>query len=238
MVRNYNIKLTFEGDDTLSTIHANKLNLFVFKSLKANKNGKVLVWQYFDTLKVVDDTTISWDADLGAFVSFELLTSKTDYSSVDSKPIKFGETLHVDTDGNVAKESEGTPDMITIYNENEKQDYTCGISQKDTDGNLAPICAFPLITTYSDVIIPIERVALLFASETQKTATVYEVSRGPGIIVDLTDPKARNRIVTYNRHTGWKADESGESETFKSNSDLSQLLVSVDTNLQNRMHLW
>ena len=99
---------------------------------------------------------------------------------------------------------------------------SCGISQLNTDG-YTELCAFPLSGHMEDVIIPIEKVLLMFATETVNTGTVIEKTYSEGIMIDLT--KEQTRSVSFGINSSWNWGGATWAHTVKENVDLSPILI-------------
>lgn len=216
-------KITIEiNTDTIKKLHTNKAKLFVCKGVESNTTcGEILIWRIYDSIQ--SPLNITWDNTYGAFFSDNSLSDK-DYSTVQSKSIELSQCLVIDKDDNDSiKNSSNWPDAITIYNQSLEHDYTCGISQLDERNKLSPICAFNLIRRYPDYIIPTQKVALFFATDNQKKAKVYDISRSEGIIVNLNTDK--NKKLTYDIIKGWETVEGNQGTTFKIGDSLKRLLI-------------
>lgn len=117
----------------------------------------------------------------------------------------------------------GTAGAISIYNTTQKP-FTCGISVK-TDGNSNPICAFPLYGESMDVMVPIEKVLVMFASDEVNTGTVIEKSFTSSFLVDMTGASDNKRQVKFNINTSWDADGASWATKEKPNVQLAPLLI-------------
>ena len=226
----YDYSLTINVDqDSLAKMNASNIKLFAFRSVETNSSGGApLVWQRGDL--VYKQQVIGWNVNYGAFFTDEKISGNANYSGISNYPIKLGQVLSIDNTGTGEITDEGTNGTVSVLN-NSKRDFSCGVSQEDTNGDLSPICAFPLLTSFIDLMIPIEKVALIFASDTSKTSTVYYRARGPGILVDLTSPTAKNRVLNYSLSDGWVADKLGTSNLFDANTDMSKMLIEISVNL-------
>jgi hypothetical protein len=214
-------------ENTVNELIDGNFQLYAFRAVKGPTGGKPVVW--FTTGDILQSTEISWETDYGAFISIKgntpgknglQISNNAEISSRTDKPIELGQKMVVSEKGKVDV-VEGTPDTISIYN-NHDRDYTCGISEKKDD-KFNPLCAFPLARTITDLITPISKIALMFATQTVKTATVVEKAIGPGILLDLTAEPSRD--ISYSLDTKWKADNKGPKTVFNSDDPLNPLLI-------------
>ncbi len=85
------------------------------------------------------------------------------------------------------------------------------------------MCALPLSGQMLDVIMPIEKVLLMFAAATMSTGTVIDQSFSSGILVDLTD--APRRTVIFDINNGWKWDGGIWGTLVPPNENLAPILI-------------
>lgn len=228
MASSYGVEISM--DNKVANDLKNKgFKLYAFRAVEGPKGGKPLVWM--STGNYFAKTNIGWEVGYGAFISAQGITSNQEatvhsgmnYDSRTDLPIELGQKMVVSEVGAVSVVGEGTKDTISIV-DRQNQDYICGISEYK-NGAFNPLCAFPLIAGATDLITPISKIVLMFATETVRTATVVEKALGPGITVDLTSTP--NRAVYYDPDPakGWSADTQGSAKPFASDADISPLLI-------------
>lgn len=214
---NYSITIHMESD-TVNTLKDQGFQLYAFRAVKGPSTGKPVVWVVDDDLQ--NTITIDWTVQYGAFISSQSSAAGTRITNRTDKKTDLGQAFIVDNAGHV-NVGPGTPGTITIDNEFTKK-YTCGISEFK-DGVYNPLCAFDVLPKFSDLITPIQQVALMFATPVIKTATVIEVSVGPGIVMDVTDMNDRN--VSFDILSGWKPDTEEGTVHFSSGDPMNPLLI-------------
>jgi hypothetical protein len=217
------------NEKTLALMKENDYKLYAFRAVekKGGGAGKPLVWKVITD--ILSTNTMSWNVSYGGYISTQSLDENSCIDQRDDQIINLGDTFSIDNKG-VPRVISGTGTKGTIAFHNESpNDYTCGISEyagKDTSGNdiFNPMCGFTILHgDFSDLITPITRLLLMFATDTIETATVIEKALSSGIVVDLS--ASNKREVTYDEAGGWSADNLGESIPFASNSDMSPLLI-------------
>ncbi|AKJ38252.1 hypothetical protein [Methanosarcina barkeri] len=221
-------ELTIDIDETsLRDLTKNFYKLYVFKgSIVDNSKGEPLVWQCYDKKEYGQTSKISWSEKYSAFISTQEIADEVTFSSITTKEIYLDQKVSVDPKGNLLPPSDGQKGCIEINNGTSDTNYTCGICQQDRNNNMVPMCAFPLLRGTQDTIIPIEKLALYFATETVNTGSVKEYATGKGIIIDLTG--LNQRKVYYELGDGWKTTDSGvPGIPFEPGADLSSLLFTV-----------
>jgi hypothetical protein len=187
--------------------------------------GSPLVW--FQTGTFATSTFVDWT------VQYESFTSQSDIipggvvRATNHYPTDLGQTLHVTGDRGTGQVVQGgTSGAVSIQNDTEGE-FTCGISQAQFTGQSTPMCAFPLYGGNLDVIAPIEKVLLMFASKPLNTGTVVMRAYTPSVLVDLTG--ARSRLVNYDINKGWSWGGATWAQQVKPNQELAPLLVETDS---------
>lgn len=229
----YKLDITIDNSSLIS-LHDNNFNLYVFKGSASDAAGQPLVWQVFKSPIVHLTTTVSWEEKYAAFVSSKLISDDVNYTSEDFRDIELGQVLAVDENANtyVDPTATGTANSIEINNKNKTTDYTCGICQYDPNSKkMLSMCAFNLIRNTEDTIIPIEKIALYFATETIDAGTVRESAKGHGIVIDFTT--LQERTASFSLEDGWKTTDGGsQGITFEPDTKLSSLLITKKTSKQ------
>jgi hypothetical protein len=211
------------SDDTVAKLLGQGFSLFAFKAVDSSNTGGVpLVW--FKTQNFATDTLVEWKVDYEAYTSLTAIVPKGKITASNHYGIDLGQRLVVMGDtgtGNVDKN--GVPKAISILNQSPKhKPMTCGIAQL-VGGSATPMCAFPLNGTGLDVIAPIEKVFLMFATNKVDTGTVIEQSFGQGILIDLT--AANERQVTYDIDAGWGWDGGVWATTYPASTEMVPFLI-------------
>ncbi|MFA6117245.1 MAG: hypothetical protein WC729_24820 [Sphingomonas sp.] len=183
---------------TIETLKNEGYALYGFKVVQtAAKGGAPLVW--FKTTKILTGTKVLWEEAYQAYVSTSDIITNGVIDASTSCDITLGQTAEIDPSGVITSSSDGTEGAISINNLGTTP-YTAGISQM-TDGIAKAMCAIPLHGMALDEIVPIEKVLLMFASNTVNTGTVIYKSFSPGLLVDLT--AAPTRPVAFDIDLGW-----------------------------------
>ncbi len=223
-----------DQDPTLTKLHNGKYNLYIFKAVQSSAaGGAPLVWQGYRYDEYEDDTTLTWTEIYSGFISKIVIAPDVSFLSTKSISMDFGDMLVVDSSGNIIKNSSGQKTDFEFQDTNTDIDYTCGICQKDRNGKMVPMCAFPLITGATDYITPIEKVGLFFATAPINTGSVKEYSKAnDGIIIDLTNPNIK-RSVEFSLKTGWKTTDSIDNgQHFGPNDKLVDILITSDQDMK------
>ncbi len=207
-------------NDTAPTLHDRHFSLYGFKAVKTSLGGgQPLVW--FKTQSFLATTVIIWEEQYEAYISTSDIKQNVTIRASNQKRIDLNAKATVTSDSRMIVTEGGTPHAITIKNKDAKP-WTCGISQQNSNG-YTQLCAFPLSGHMEDVIAPIEKVLLMFATETVNTGTVIEKAYSEGVMINLT--AAQTRALTFDINAGW--DWGGQTWGTKvtENELLSPILI-------------
>ena len=147
------------------------------------------------------------------------------------KDLDLGQILQVQSDDEGVIADGGRPDAVSIRNTLTTQ-LTCGVSQyQHLDNAPKPFCAFPLYGLQEDVMVPIEKVLLMFSTTPINTGDPIEQAHNPAILqayspsilIDLTDATMRN--VNYDINNGWSWGGNSWARQISVDQDLVPLLV-------------
>lgn len=216
---------TYEVDISLSpaTVDALKssgFSLYAFKAVKsAVAGGAPLVW--FRTNSFLSSTIVTWEEQYQAYISTTQISENVTILANAMAATDLDQIAHVSQNGNITTSTGGAKGAISILNEGTER-WTTGISQV-ANGKANPMCAIPLYGKTLDVIVPIQKVLLTFASTPVNTGTVIYKAFSESVMVDLT--AARKRAVHFDIDGGWSWDEGTWAKTVAANADLVPLLI-------------
>lgn len=218
------------SDATVDALTQDGFSLFGFKAVQGPPSGVPLVW--FSTTHFSQQSVVTWSESYEAYTSTNTqLTPSTQISASASYPITLGEQLTINDIAGTGVVVEGPDEQaIAIFN-GEKAQFSCGISQQQANGSFLPICAFPLIGQGEDLIVPIEKVLLMFSTAPVNTGTVIEQSYSSGVLVDLTGQPQMS--ATFDINDGW-TDAPGLT-LVQPNTQLVPLLIDSGQQQQQRL---
>ncbi len=216
---NYSVKITLHNP-TLTALKEGGYSLYIFKAVQVTRDdGNVTVW--FSNDSYLTQITKSWSDNYQAYIS------NIQSSSSSSIPIKLGQIAIVNENGNLSSQEDGINGAISIYNKGETQ-YTCGIKQAIED-SYGPQCALPLYGKQIDVIEPVQKIFLVFDTQTFQPGDVVDVVYNTGVLIDFTGVEERS--VGYDINTGWDANNASWAEEIPPNTPLSQFLIEQSQSL-------
>jgi hypothetical protein len=206
---NYGIEIKMD-QQTVSLLGTGNYKLYLFKAVaSAQGGGKPTVWA--STTGYSTLTSIGWTENYFGYASTKEVQSGVNFGGIDTKQVDLGQTIDVGPNAVTTLDPKrGIPGSISIENTT-VQPYTCGLAQPSPQGGKpSPICAFPLYGKNIDVITPIQKVALMFATQPLMAGTVIEQSFGPALLVNLTN--SNNVSIGYNINGGWSWNGDAASE--------------------------
>ncbi|HEY0022858.1 MAG TPA: hypothetical protein VGB24_08110 [Longimicrobium sp.] len=225
----YQVVITMQ-QATADMLNQNGFLLYGFKAVSGPPSGKPVVW--FATSDYGLNTKVQWSEFYKVFTSRNTDVDFDTQISVDNDyPASLSDVLTVDSPTGTGTVADGGPeDAISVVNATSSP-FSCGISQLQSDGNYAPLAVFPLFGNSEDEMVPVEKVFLMFASQTVDTGTVIEKSFSAGILIDLTDAPqdasgALTRTVSFDISTSWSDGHATWGTVLPPNTDLVPLLIS------------
>lgn len=216
----YQINITLP-QDTVNGLDNGKYSLYGFKAVQASEaNGVPVVWFKSDVFGKT--TTVSWDVYYQGYTSQEAIIPDGTIDASNAYDMTLGQVLDVNgSSGQGVVKGGPSPTAIAINN-TQSNEFTCGISQL-VGGNSNPMCAFPLYGNQEDVIAPIEKVLLMFATKQINTGTVIEKAYSQGVMIDLTSDN--ERLLDYDINLGWSWGGFSWANTVAANAKLIPLLI-------------
>lgn len=231
MATEYTINLTIP-QPTVQQLIRSKFSLYGFKAVKAGSpDGAPLVW--FATQNYLEHNRLRWTEHYEAYLAQDTkLAPGTQIFASSSTPIALHEQVRA-TDSGLALPEQSLEPGITIISEATKP-FICGLTLQPPAGTgdsaPSPLCAFELLPSTLDEMLPIEQVVLLFATGVINTGTVFEQSQTWAVLVDLT---VTNPIsVTYDLSVrgGWV--QAPGVTPQEPPVDLIPLVIPTDTSLR------
>jgi hypothetical protein len=143
-------------------------------------------------------------------------------------PIQKGQMLEVSQAGGTGSvKSGGESGTMTILNLTSTQ-YTCGLIQNGgTVG--APICGFERYGGGIELTTPLPSVLLMFSTVVATPGTLVEVSKGPGILINLANDNSPT--VSFDINKGWGWGNYAWAQVVPANTDLRPILIQYSDTL-------
>lgn len=213
------ISIALSGPDQ-TTLKNEGFALYGFKAVKtAISGGAPLVW--FSTTAFLPDTKVIWEDKYEAFISDSQIIANGKIDASNHQAASLGQIVEVSETGELSAATGGSPGAISITNMG-THPYTTGIAQV-ISGNANPMCAIPLHGKNMDEVMPIQKVLLMFASNTVNTGVVIYKCFSSGILIDLTG--VESRAVKYGIDTSWDVGAATWAQKIEPNANLVPLLI-------------
>jgi len=217
----YSISIKMD-EATVNGLNSGRFSLYAFKAVSsAVGGGRPTVWA--STAKYSTNTTIDWIENYYAYASTKEVQNGVTFGASDTKQIDLGQTLMVSANAiGTVDPHVGIDGSVCVHNTTSHQ-FSCGLAQPSPLGaGPSPVCAFPLYGHNTDVITPLQKVALMFASQPLATGSVVEQAFGQCLLVDLTGTTFMN--LTYELNSGWGW--SGNAATILRSNEFIPALIS------------
>ncbi|KAA0582301.1 hypothetical protein FZ983_07380 [Azospirillum sp. B21] len=224
MSTTYSVAVTMD-QNTLTTLKNNGFILYGFKGISTPNGSSAQPTVWFSTNQYLTSTTISWTENYKAYISSQQIQANTTIDASNNISADLGNLVTVDGNGMLTVSTTGgTSGAVSVY-DNSSNPYTTGLSQAANGGPATPLCALSLLGQTTDVIVPIEYVLLMFATQTVDTGTVLYNAYTQSIAVDLTGAPANSRSVSYVVNQGWQTDGATWATVYPPNAALKPLLI-------------
>lgn len=219
MATKYEIDISLSSP-TIAALKTQGFSLYAFKAVQSTvQGGAPLVW--FKTDDFLPSTKVVWQEQYQAYISSSQIIAGGSVNAQNAIDMDLGNTAEVDQYGLLNSTSGGTEAAISVLNQS-PHPWTTGISQV-TNGEANPMCAIPLNGNMMDVVAPIERVLLTFATNTVDTGTVQYKCFSSGALIDLTAVQTRG--LTFDINQGWSWGAGTWATSVLPNASLVPLLI-------------
>eukprot|EP01040_Poterioochromonas_malhamensis_P017231 gene17231-19750_t len=206
----YNVTLNIDTA-TLKQLRDQGYTLYAFKGIKPSSKATLsTVW--FALQDYMEETTITWTEEYQAYISLSKLDNGATINSFTKRMMSAGNYATVDSTGEgiltiSTDSSSGTSNEIEAVSYNfynpSKTIYACGLSHKNPDGTVKPICATPLNPGNAVPIVPIQKVFFFFSTGQLNLGQAFTQATSDGFLLDLT--MTPNMTISYNTQDTWGA---------------------------------
>jgi hypothetical protein len=219
----YKVRIAMDTT-TANNLRDGNYTLYGFKAVKTTAQGGLpTVW--FTSLEYSVKTSLTWQVQYQAYTSKSQVQSGVTIDAGFITDIDLGETLFIDKPTGTGTVKNDKPGIIGINNQTTTP-FTAGVSQPASGGGDAqPMCAFPMPGKQKLAIVPIEKVLLMFATDTVDTGTVLARSLTEGVMIDLTGAPQQTRDVAYVWNKGWNWGDFPWAFSTQPDTDLAPLLI-------------
>lgn len=223
MATEYEVDITMTTDTVNALVNGNYY-LYGFKAVGSTIGGGApLVW--FETKTFSTNTQVQWETQYQAYTSKSQIIPNGQIVASFDADIDLDQVLQVNSSAGTGDVSSagGVASAISILNQTSSP-FTCGISEVQ-DGKSKSLCAFPLYGHGLDVIAPIEKVLLMFATLQVNTGTVIEKAFSSSYLIDLTGAPDNERSVTFDINAGWSNGGGTWAQQYQPNAELAPILI-------------
>jgi hypothetical protein len=223
----YAIDIMMSGT-TVQQLKKSGFALYGFKAVQtANGAAAPVVWFQTQAQALLTNTQVTWTEQYQANISSDQIIPNGVINASTAIDIDLAQTANIDQYGNLSINEQGTASAISLNNQ-WSQAWTSGISQVVRGQPPSPMVALPLYGNMLEVIAPIEKVLLMFASPTVNTGTVIYKTYSSGVLVDLTGAPGNpaSRTVMFDLNDGWSWGAAAWGTPVQAQEDLIPILIS------------
>lgn len=208
---------------TVQALQQGGYNLYGFKAVQSTmKGGAPLVWFSVPAANLLTTNNVEWTEQYQAYISSTFpVAPNTSVVASAAVDISLGQQWNVEAGGGNDVTTDGPSIAISLYNTTTTA-FTGGVSMEQ-NGVFNPLCAFPLYGGGLDIIVPIEKIVLMFSTLPVNTGTVIEQAFSPGMFIDLTADNQRS--VTFDINLGWSWGGGSWGQQIPATSNLIPFLI-------------
>jgi hypothetical protein len=213
----YQVSISMDAQ-TVEALYDSGYALYAFAAVQcSDQAGAPLVWM---KPPFAETTVVEWPAKYAVYTASPGAGEPVVPGF--SVPVALGQTLTVQPSGIGVVTEDGTAGAVTILN-GTASPFRCGISQRGSGGGMAPVCVMPLYGNFSQIIVPLPQILLLFATESLVVGETVSLAPGPGVLVDLGG--ASQRAVSFDVNEGWDWGKATWGTPVPAGTPLAPLLV-------------
>ena len=229
----FSLKISME-QGTYNELEKYNRNLIIMKAVgssegKATSSARPLAWICLAPNDYGKTINMSWEESYAVYTSTDKIVAGAQINVSNPYEITLGQTLRLTKPNGIGVvENEGEAGSVTIYNPFPQNpgdlDLICGLMQAQNSKPPSQLCAFPLFPKSAEIIAPINKVFVTFASDIKKVGAVVERCKHDGIMLEYKDGETL-REVEFDIKKGFKVDQRGPCEEIPAIKNLSEILI-------------
>jgi hypothetical protein len=203
--------------DTVQALADSNYALYGLRGV-ASSDAAALPLVWLKSQDYAQSTEISYSDELKAYTSMTALSPGTPVNVGFAIPIADGQLLTVNgPGGSGAVTQDGVAGSVSIVNSTNRE-FTCGIFEDAT-----PVCGMPLYGSGLQLIVPVPKIFLMFATTPMSLGTAIALSTGPGVLIDQTTEA--DCAVRFDINDGWSGDGAPYVQPLPPRTNLVPLLA-------------
>jgi hypothetical protein len=222
----YSVTITM-STATVQALAASNYALYGLRGVESSDAAALpLVW--LRTQAYALSTRLQYTGALQAYTSMSALAPGALIDVGFAASTATGQLLTVDAaDGSGDVTGDGAPGAVSILNATNRA-FACGVCEDS-----GPVCAMPLYGDGLQLIAPVPKVFLMFATTPMWLGTAIALSTGPGVLIDQTGEA--DRAVRFDINDGWSAGGSVWADPLPPRTNLVPLLAGCSRTLATRL---
>jgi hypothetical protein len=222
----YQVTVTM-SPETVAALDRSGSNLYVFRAVQADdRAGLPVVWM---RPPYSARTYVVWQHGHNAYTASCPVEAGQPVQPGFVAAIEEGQLLSVHGGGTGTVSWDGHPGTISVHNTTATY-FTCGIGCGDIHSGGSPYCAFPLYGNNLQVVVPLQKILLMFSTLVIAPGTIIDdfyaraqMSFGPGVMIELVT--ATERALSYDINNGWAWGGYNWAQQIAAGTDLVPLLI-------------
>ena len=219
----YTVSIDLDSS-TLTALKNGGFSMHAFKGVKTSSPGSsALPTLWFQQDRFSSTVDISWADTFGGYFSATDIKENAVVKISTEDLMNLGDILTLQENGGSAKTSGG---VSTAYNfkSDKTETWTCGLTTSAKGGEATPICAFPQYGAVANVLMPYDKVLLLFTQEQQDTGSVLQTAVSSSISI-IMSPQVPDIGVAFDINTGWNTRSQPQAVSNPVNFDMAPDLI-------------
>lgn len=227
----YSITIDLD-EETLAAFKNNNFQMQVYKGVKTSGPVGALPTVWFDVDTFSSKVKVSWEEKFGGYFSNTQVRNGVVVDISTQKPMEPKNVITLSNSGSASVSTEGGVPGAFAFKSEQDSEWTSGLLSKNSKGEFAPICAFPQYGSVGNIMIPYQKVLILFTQAQLDTGAVVEtaLSTSVSIILSTQGPTAN---VAYNINKGWDTKGNIQASANPQNFALAPDLIVPSASLKN-----
>lgn len=218
----YKVKIEIDAKSA-ANMRALGYELYALKGASVAINADPVVWFTYKKYKATN--IIEWSKQYAAYTADDEDDPEAPVTSYNAVRLALGKQLAIDSKAGTGQVKAGRPGVYSVYN-GVKAKFRAGLAEIAPFGKtFSPLCVFPLMAGATVEFLPVEKIALFFATGTIDQGAVLTRARSAGVLINLTESPTREiRFSEQESWHGWPSRATWVQE-INSNEDLVKLLI-------------
>jgi len=189
------------NDETLKALKAG-FYMQVYKGVKSQTADGALPTVWFTVDSFSSNVVVHWSENYGGYFSNTKVRNGVTVDTSTSDSMNAGDVIILHDDGSASVSTTGGKPGTFSFKSEKKEAWTSGLMVAPEGQALAPVCAFPQYGAVGNVIMPYQKVLLLFSQDQLDTGSVVETAFSESVSITL-GTSLTELEVGFDINKGW-----------------------------------